>query len=411
MATFIWPAWASWMLLGLLAFQDLSKLRALPPLKLHCVLPTRSHVDSPCEILYKVSGAAPTLRVELLDEFPEELGGDCRLSWFPGQQGQEQGRLTPTPRRRGLLKLGLCRLSCRSPLALWTRRHSPSLTRQLAVLPKNTWPRRHGMRSRHAAQLLGLKPRRPRGEGNEFEALRDYTLDDEPRKIDWRASARRRSLVVRDFHVEQNQTVIVAVDCGRLMGTLIAGQSKLDHALSAALCLVRASSGGGDRVGFVAFDSEVRAWVSARRPQLALGAFQEATLPLNARPEEANFGALSQVMRQRQSKRTLLIILTDFVEEGASAQLRSHLASLSRRHCVLLVGLRDRLLMQLEQPAPQLHMQQLYERLVLQDLAHARQVTLTRIARSGVHTLDLDPGAITAPLLDRYLAIRAAGLV
>ena len=174
---------------------------------------------------------------------------------------------------------------------------------------------------------------------------------------------------------------------------------------------MRACAQGGDRIGFVAFDEALRAWVPPQRPARALAPILEATLALTPRACEPSYRTLANVLQERQKKRALIVLLTDFVEGASTPGLEAYLALLSRRHCVLLVGIRDRLLREVEVAKPDVAGLDVYRRLVLQDLDVARQAAVARIARTGVQTLDLDATQITAPLLDRYLRIREAGLM
>ena len=258
---------------------------------------------------------------------------------------------------------------------------------------------------------LGLRPRPARGEGTEFESLRDYADGDDPRHVDWHASARRGRLMVRQYQTERRHTVFIAVDTGRLMAARVDGASKLDHALDCAVTLAHASREYGDRVGFIAFDRELRVMLRPKSAPNCAGALIEATLEVEPRPLEPSYRVLAETLAQCQKKRALVVVLTDFVEGSASSELQSYLAVLARRHCLLLVALRDRLLAELEQRDPAITRGRLYRRLALQDLAVERAAALARIRRFGAQTLDLDPAEITAPVLNRYLAIRQAGLL
>jgi uncharacterized protein (DUF58 family) len=205
--------------------------------------------------------------------------------------------------------------------------------------------------------------------------------------------------------------VIVAVDTGRLMAAKTGGDSKLDCALDCAIALARLSGQFGDRVGLLAFDQELRALAKARSGAAGVGALIEATLELRPRPFEPNYRVLAETLARHQKKRALVVVLTDFVEGSASRELESYLAVLAHRHCVLLVAMRDRLLGELAVREPNIARSRLYRRLALQDLAVEREAALRRIAQFGVQTLDLDPVRITAPVLNRYLAIRQAALL
>jgi uncharacterized protein (DUF58 family) len=402
------------VLLALLAVDLRASVQLTAPV-LTRSLPARARLHEPCRIRYALGnpGNQPLDCRLLLDELPHELGGDVRIGpqqLLPG--AVEAFERVVTPVLRGNRRLGPSFVYVASPLGLFARRHAFAHDGQmLGVYPASAFPEHRGLSSRSLLHELGLRPRRPRGTGAEFESLREYTPDDEPRRIDWRASARSQKPVVRDFHTERNHTIVVAVDCGRLMAAQSGGASKLDHALAAAVSLVRACAQGGDRIGFIAFDEALRAWVPPQRPARALAPILEATLALAPRACEPSYRVLANLLQERQKKRALIVLLTDFVEGASTPGLEAYLSLLARRHCVLLVGIRDRLLREVEAAAPEVAGLDIYRRLVLQDLDVARQAAVARITRTGVQTLDLDATQITAPLLDRYLRIREAGLM
>jgi len=118
-----------------------------------------------------------------------------------------------------------------------------------------------------------------------------------------------------------------------------------------------------------------------------------------------------ETLARQQKKRALVVVLTDFVEGGTSRGLEDYLAVLARRHCVMLVALRDRMLREVDEREPEISRERLYRRLALQDLVAEREAVLVRIGRFGAQVLDLDPSQITAPVLNRYLAVRDAALI
>ena len=137
----------------------------------------------------------------------------------------------------------------------------------------------------------------------------------------------------------------------------------------------------------------------------------ETTMALRTWPFEPSYRVLVETLARAQRKRALVVVLTDFVEGSASRELEAWLSVLARRHCVMLVALRDRMLAELDQREPAISLAQLYRRLALQDLAVEREAALGRIRHFRVQTLDLDPARITVPVLSRYLAIRQGGLL
>jgi len=418
-AALFWPLFwslgcAALLVIGALLVIDFMETRSIPLPTLSCVVPDRGRVGRAAELRYRLENPASVpQRVALLAELPPDLGGDLhveRVDLNPGHAVELSRQRTP--QRRGLRPLGPCLLLCRSGLGLFWRRLQIDEPRVFGVLPDPGIPAAEaliGHRSLHSRP--GIRPRRPRGEGLEFESLREYVPGDDPRHLDWRASARARRLIVRQHQVERNHTVILAVDTGRLMSSRAGGATKLDHALGAAIALAHATRSVGDRVGLAAFDREVRTWVPPIDARRRLARLLDATLPLEPCTDEPSYRALADLIGRHQKKRALIVVLTDFVEGASSSSLEGYLSLLGQRHCVLLVALRDPLLSAMDEPAPRIDGDEVYRRLVLQDLVVERQTALARIGRLGVQTLDLDPEQVTAPVLNRYLEIRQAGLI
>ncbi len=260
---------------------------------------------------------------------------------------------------------------------------------------------------------LGVKPARQRGVGTDFESLRDYVAGDDPRRIDWRATARRGRLVTRLHQHERNHTVMIAVDASRLMGGRVGtnDRTKLDCAVDSALALAWSALHAGDRAGLVVFDRERRLFLEPQARRASLGAFVEALSPIQSRLVEADYRVLARSLLGRRQKRSLVVILTDFAETDPES-LVTPLALLARRHQVLLVALRDHRFDVLDPRRPSTERKNrkrqgsFYERIVLDDLLREREETLARLRLRGVQTLDLVSEEVTSAVLNRYLAMR-----
>lgn len=417
-ASVLWPllapsAWAAWVVVLLCGLLDWRAARAAPRPLVVALLPARMQQGASFEPSYQLRNEAKaSLELRLLHEFPADLGGDYEPPPLRLEGGEERLLLAP-PReapRRGLRSVGPLHIRWRSPLGLFWMHQTQRETAPIAVLPQTPGLAASGLFEPTLRSRLGSRPRQPRGEGREFESLGAYTPGDEIRRLDWRATARMRRPIVRRYHAERSQTTLIVVETGRLMGTEIGTRTKLDHALGAALALVHACRSFEDRVGFMAFDRELRAWVTPQEARRSMGSVLAATLPLQPSPLEPSYRLLSNTLARRQRKRALIVLLTDFVEGASADQLELHLAALARRHRLLLVALRDPILGALEEPDPQIRGQAILRRLALQDLASERAQALRRIARLGVQTLDLEPNQVSAPLLDRYLRVRREGI-
>ena len=378
------------------------------------IIPDRLVKGRPATIIYKLSrpGGVATA-VSILDELPAELGGDLLIEDVGIARGQSlEISRARIPLRRGIHALGRTFVLWRSRTGLFRIRVQADDGGNIAILPPASMPQRQsGLTHRSIRDELGIRPRAARGEGTEFESLREYVAGDDPRHVDWHASARRGRLIVRQHQTERHHTVMIAVDTGRLMAGRIEGSSKLDYAIDCAIALARASKEYGDRVGFLAFDRQLRVFTRPRAGFGGVGGLVQATLPLSPFPFEPNYRVLVETLARHQKRRALIVVLTDFVEGSASRELEEYLAVLTRRHVVMLVAMRDRMLGELDQRDPSITRERVYRRLALQDLAAEREAALARIAAFGAQTLDLDPARITAPVLNRYLAIRQAALL
>jgi uncharacterized protein (DUF58 family) len=382
-----------------------------PPLLLERRLPERAYVGSACPVALEVRnpGMRPAA-VRVYEAAPEDLRpsqldlGACSV---PAGAAVDLG-YELRPRRRGDRPLGAALAFAGSALGLLRRRVEAGAGECLRVYPEVAHLLRpEALDPRRFAEQLGARPVRRRGEGVEFESLRDYVPGDDPRRLDWAASARRGRPVVRHYQHERNHTVAIALDASRLMAAEVEGRSKLDHAVDAALALAHAALVSGDRVSLAVFDREVRGFLAPRRHRREIGQLVDFLRPVQPRLVEADFRSLAREIAVRQRQRALVVVLTDFVETEA-ASLEGALAVVGRSHRVLLVALRDPLYAGLDPraPAPGGSAEELHRRLVLGDLLREREATLLGLRRAGLHTLDLAPRELTARVLNRYLQFR-----
>jgi len=399
------------ILASLVAF-DLWLLRRRPSLELERVLPARAFVGQEARVELRVrSFATVPVKVELLEELPRDVStvephfGDVVVP----PRAVTPLHYTVQPTCRGDRWLGGAVLFERSPLGLLRRRQIAGEGQRLRVYPDTSrFLMKVALNPQRMRLALGIKPSRRRGEGMDFESLREYVPGDDPRRLDWAASARRGRPVVRLHQHERNHTVVVALDSSRLMAARSEGRTKFDHAIDATLCVAFAGLASGDRIGVVVFDREIRAHLAPRAHRKAIGAFTDVLRPLEPRLVEPDYAALVRDLAVRQRHRALVVILTDFVEAETS-EVSAPLSVLARRHRVLVVAIRDPLF---ERLGPEARVGdsggifELHRRLVLDDLLHERETTLALLRRQGVLTVDAPPRRLVTPVLNHYLAVR-----
>ncbi|MEM6930911.1 MAG: DUF58 domain-containing protein, partial [Myxococcota bacterium] len=250
----------------------------------------------------------------------------------------------------------------------------------------------------------GLKVERFAGDGSEFDALREFMTGMDRRTIDWKASARHTKLLAREFRAERNHQIVLAIDTGRLMAEPIAGLPRLDHAVHAALLLAWVSARHGDRTGMFAFADRPGAYAAPRTGTRAVAGLVELAGRLSYGETETNFTLGLTTLLGRLSRRSLVIVLTDFAGPVTAELMVENLQRVARRHLTVFVSLRDPGLDALATAAP--HDLTDVDRAVVTDqLIADRELVLQRLERLGVMCLDAAPREVGPALVNRYLDI------
>ena len=258
-----------------------------------------------------------------------------------------------------------------------------------------------------ALQSTGtMRQKRRLGVGTEFAELKEYDVGDDPRFIDWKATARRSQPLIRVLEPEKEQTLIILLDRGRLMTAKVQGISRFDWGLNSALSLALAGISRGDRIGIGVFDRKMHTWMPPKRGQPHLRQMLERLTAIEPALVEADYlGAVTQVVRA-QSRRALVVMITDVVDQTASAELLSALMRLRPRYLPFCVTLRDP---QIDKEAESIRedVAGAYEKAVSIDLIAQRQVALSRLKKAGVMVLDAPANAISDQLVESYLRVKA----
>ena len=228
------------------------------------------------------------------------------------------------------------------PLGLAARQRTRAEPSVLRVLPPFKSRDEAELRINRARILeVGLRSAQGRGAGTEFDQLREYTPDDEFRRIDWSATARTGKLIVRTYRAERNQTVLLLLDSGRVMAGRVEGVPRLEHAMDAVMMMTAVSTRLGDRTGMLAFDRTVRAVVPPSGGRAQLGRITDAMYDLDAQLAESDYRAAFTEAMARFRRRALVVILTELTEPVIAETLLPALPVMVRHHLVLIGGVRD----------------------------------------------------------------------
>ncbi|MEX1157930.1 MAG: DUF58 domain-containing protein [Thermomicrobiales bacterium] len=353
-----------------------------------------------------LTGAPRALRVR--DEAPVEIPNDGTLfegTLAPG--GGWSGRYYLSPRRRGDYPFGAIVLRVASPLGLLAWQHRFMLDDAARVYPNLRAIARYDLLARRGRlEEAGLRRTRRFGSGTEFERLRDYLPDDDYRRINWKATARRRQPVTVEYETERSQNLVVVLDTGRLMGTPVGYMQKLDYAVNAALMLAYVAMEMGDRTALLVFTDRTERFVPLGRGQRQFQLLLETLYKVDTQPIEADpTRALNDLMR-RQLKRSLIVVFTDVAESVEPAPLLASLGQLARRHLPLCVMVSNPDITRLS-AAPPSDTRAAYEKVIAQRLLDERRSFTDRLERRGALVIDAPAEQLTTGLINRYLEIKA----
>jgi uncharacterized protein (DUF58 family) len=269
-----------------------------------------------------------------------------------------------------------------------------------------------------------LRPSRGRkqhvqfGAGTEFSRLREYNTDDEFRRINWKATARRGKPIAAEYETERSQYIVSMIDTGRLMRPPVDdpstgvghGLAKLDYAINTALLLSYVATLKGDHVGLLTFADDVRTYLAPKRGKGQFYHMLEALYNIQFEPVEADYGQALAYLGVKHKRRSLVIMFTDLVTLDAAKPLIAHLARLAQRHLPLCVVISDPNITRLAAQPPR-NSETVYQRAVAEMLLDERRVVLDTLNRSGVLTLDVPADKLTVSVINKYLELKGRGAI
>lgn len=351
------------------------------------------------------------LRVK--DEYPSELNLDetreAEFALEPHRNAEFYYHVTPP--KRGRYSFGRTAVRFLSRLGLVWCQSELGKAESVKVYPNLRRAREMELRALGARSFLAIQRRAVRrGEGREFESMRDYVRGDEMRHISWTATARRNKLTTRQYQIERDQTVIIALDAGRLMTGRIDDETKFDTALHASLALMSASARAGDNCGLVVFGRRVRKYLPPKRGPEHIDAVLEALHDLEPELIEPSYARAFQFIASNTKKRAFVVILTDLVDKDSSKELINSLKLLRPRHLPLVATIGDRDLNAAVSEAPT-DIKDVFTQSAAEEIFHQRESALRLVETLGGLALDVTAQTLAPKLLETYLRIKERGIL
>ncbi len=348
----------------------------------------------------------------LRDETPpsfESTSREFEIMLEPGRITELRYKVTPPLRGSVKFRGTFLRISC--PLGLALRQVFLETEERIRVYPNLLALREFDVLSQQGRlRDLGIRRSRRRGLGMDFESLREYAQGDDYRKLDWKASARRGKLVVRQFEQEKNQAVIIVIDVGRHMMAEANGVPKLDHVLDALLMLTNAAAMAGDMIGLLVYAESVRRYIPPRKGRAQVGIILEAIHDLEAEPVESDPIGAFAYLASRWKRRSLVVTFTDYEDPDRAEELAVALAPMARRHVSLICRVLDpRMNSIVSQRITNVN--EMFEvaagNMLMEDRRTASKVIMSR----GLRTMDSEPESLAGDLVNYYFKVKEMSLL
>jgi uncharacterized protein (DUF58 family) len=356
-------------------------------------------------------------RGQIRDAWPPSARAEPRIHAVNIAAGQIQHvRSVLRPVRRGDQRAAVVTARSIGPLGFAGRQRSRPVPGQVRVLPPFLSRKHLPSRLAKLREIDGLLPTLIRGQGTEFDSLREYVVGDDVRSIDWRATARRADVMVRTWRPERDRRVVIVLDTGRMAAGRVgvdptaadpAGWPRLDWSMDAALLLAALASRAGDHVDFLAHDRVSRAGVfGASRTEL-LAQLVEAMAPLQPTLVESDWRAMIATILRRTRRRSLVVLLTDLNATALDEGLLPILPQLSSKHHVMIAAVADPRVDQMA--AGRSDAAAVYDAAAAERSRNDRRAIASRLRQGGVEVVDAVPTELAPALADHYLAMKATG--
>lgn len=400
--------------LFLLALVDWRISRLPDDLRIEREFGNRFAIGDANEVRLKVTNeTGRDFNLQLKDEFPTQLELVGRREGFLKSESNTISSLIYElkPSKRGRYEFGKIAVRNLSKLGLVWCQTERGEKQTIKVYPNMRRAREVELAALGAQSLIAAERRSVRrGEGRNFESMREYVTGDELRHVSWTATARRGKLVTHQYQIERDQTVLVAIDAGRLMTGRIEDESKFDSAIQATLALMSAGMRGGDNIGIAVFGRKIKKFLPPKRGVEYMDAALELLHDVEPEIIEPSYSRALEFIVGNLKKRALVVILTDIVDEDGSKELLNSLRLLRPRHLPIVVTIGDRDLRQTVRTAPETT-RELFQQSVAEEVLQNRETALRKIETSGGMALDVTTRTLAPQLLQTYLRVKERGML
>ncbi|MDI2140928.1 MULTISPECIES: DUF58 domain-containing protein [unclassified Pseudomonas] len=402
--------WGLLLALFALSLLDALRLKRLPSPRVRRQMPGSLALGRWGEVRLEIEhDFAQPLNIQLYDHVPDGLNVEnlpLNVVLQPGQRSLIGYRLRPL--KRGHFTFETCELNLPSPLGLWSGKRLINITDHTRVYPD--FARLYGgqlLGVDNWLSQLGIRQRQRRGQGMEFHQLREFREGDSLRQIDWKATARHRTPIAREYEDERDQQIVFMLDCGRQMRSQDGELSHFDHALNACLLLSYVALRQGDAVGLFTFASDQPRYVAPVKGAGQLKVLLNGAYDLDSTRHSADYSAAVNQLLARQKRRALVVLVTN-VRDKDDEELLKAVRQLSQKHRVLVASLREFTLEDVRHSQVQT-IEQALEYCATVDYLNVRSTLHEKLNAQGVQVIDVPPSELSTDVISRYLSWKKSG--
>ena len=320
-------------------------------------------------------------------------------------------RYTLRPAKRGVYSFGHIRLFARTAIGMVERRFTQGEPVDVKVYPSYLMLSRYELLAMsNNLNELGIKRIRKVSQQTDFEQIRDYVQGDEYRSINWKATARRNSLMVNVYQDERSQPIYNLIDKGRVMQQAFRGMTLLDYAINASLVLSHIAIKKDDKAGLLTYNNHLDTFVPAGKSKKQMQTLMDTLYAQETSFEESDYSELCVQVEKHLHKRSLLIIYTNFSDLGSLNRELPYLRQLSRKHCVLVVFFEDAELKSYLRQQP-MHTEAYYQQVIGEKFAYEKRLIVNTLRQNGIYALLTTPEALTVDIINKYLEMKARQLI
>lgn len=352
------------------------------------------------------------VRLEIIDEIPpifQRRDLLFRLRLGMGEGKNVKYNLRPT--ERGVYSFGHIRVFATSPIGLLQRRFTLGQPAEVKVFPSYLMLNQYELLAMsNNLTELGIKKIRRVGNNTEFEQIKDYVAGDDFRRINWRATARTTRLMVNVYQDERSQQIYNIIDKGRVMQQAFRGMTYLDYAINASLVLSYVAIRKEDKAGIITFGDQLEDFVQASRRTGHMQKILETLYRQQTRFAESDYSSLVMGVSQHISKRSLLVLYTNFANKTSMERQLPYLVQLNRLHRLLVVFFEDDEIKAYIKTRPNSD-EEYYRHVIAEKYAHEQRLIVSKLKRHGILSLLTTPENLSVDVINKYLELKTRQMI